>query len=198
MNPKGAKSVHAKKWVTVGKQTFSCFFPPDKKERYHFDYIIATTISVTWYTFNKMWHPKVITYSHCRGCCGGADRLGKAFFLPFGFEPLVGKQTLRGSSWSIGGWLNNGKLSGHGQSGLDKEGGTGGNDGGFLDLSPEWWLPVCPACPSRLLPLSGHFKGICLASHFQSHICPNSLCLWLHMFLLYILSFIVNTFLVCH
>lgn len=48
--------------------------------KYHFDYIIATVIPVTWYMFNKMWHPKVITHSRCRGWCGGADRLGKVFF----------------------------------------------------------------------------------------------------------------------
>lgn len=54
---------------------------------------------------------------------------------------------------------------------------AGGNGGGVLDSGPEWWLPVCPACSPRLLPLSGHFKGMCLPSLFQSHFCPCSLSL---------------------
>ncbi len=125
-----------------------------------------------------------VSPSHYRGCSDGANQFGLEPYswVGVGSREFVGKVRLRGSSWSTGGWL------------------TDGQRGGIASLAwamrRGWWewrrgagpwprvVTAClsrrwatPACSPRLLPLSGHFKGICLPSLFQSHFCPCSLSL---------------------
>lgn len=106
-----------------------------------------------------MCHPSIIIY---RDCISGTDWLSKAvcftvWVCAIGWH--VEFVRLQLVHWGLADWW--GKKGERPVCQWWVEGGSGGNDGGMLDLRPEWWLPVCPACLSRLQPLSEQFKEIC-------------------------------------
>lgn len=205
INPKG-KRCEIKKGGNLQKAKTEGFFARQilwGKGRYHFDYIIVTTISVTWYTFNEMWHLKVITHSHCRGCCGGADRLGRAFFLPFGSEPLVGKQTFYeapvgplGAGWMMGRGVDTASLA------LMRWGDlVGMTEGSWTRAQSGDCLSVQPV-PLGFYPWVGISKEYAWPLTFSpTFVLTHSVFLFdsfTFSFLIYSLSFIINTFLVSH